>query len=142
VTSTFPTTRDAFTTTHITGETIAAATDNDEADAINKIEALLGVQPDAPGNLGGTRTLNLDNAKIQGLVGTLSADHVLTITNLRAGAMLFITLIQDSTGGRAFSITVNSVTTVHAVNQVPLEPTTLFFHAISTTDYVLAPLGA
>jgi hypothetical protein len=43
--SVYPTGLDTFSTTHIPGEAILAATDNDMADAINKIEAELGITP-------------------------------------------------------------------------------------------------
>lgn len=41
----YPTALDNFSTTHVAGETIQAGTDNDQADAINKIEAELGLNP-------------------------------------------------------------------------------------------------
>jgi hypothetical protein len=45
VASNYPTALDSFSTAHIAGETIQAGTDNDQADALNKIEAELGVKP-------------------------------------------------------------------------------------------------
>jgi hypothetical protein len=41
----YPAALDSFATSHVNGETIAPATDNDQADAINKIEAELGTDP-------------------------------------------------------------------------------------------------
>jgi hypothetical protein len=43
--SSYPGGIDAFSTSHATSDTIQAATDNDHADAINKIEAELGTNP-------------------------------------------------------------------------------------------------
>lgn len=43
--SSYPTSLDSFSTTHVGGETIVAGTDNDQADAINKIESELGTNP-------------------------------------------------------------------------------------------------
>lgn len=43
--SSYPGAFDSFSTTHATGETIQAGTDNDQADAINKIERELGINP-------------------------------------------------------------------------------------------------
>lgn len=43
--SNYPAALDTLATTHTNGEIIDPATDNDEADAINKIEATLGVDP-------------------------------------------------------------------------------------------------
>jgi hypothetical protein len=45
--SSYPGGIDAFSTSHATSDTIQAATDNDHADAINKIEAELGTNPSA-----------------------------------------------------------------------------------------------
>jgi hypothetical protein len=43
--SNYPAGLDTFATNRVTGQTIAAATDNDHSDAINKIEAELGTNP-------------------------------------------------------------------------------------------------
>lgn len=41
----YPTSLDTFPVTHVSGETIIPGTDNDQADAVNKIEAELGINP-------------------------------------------------------------------------------------------------
>lgn len=43
--STYPTILDSFVTSRSTGQVIAASTDNDHSDAINKVEAELGTNP-------------------------------------------------------------------------------------------------
>lgn len=43
--SSYPTGLDSFSTSRTTGQVVAAATDNDHSDAINKVEAELGTNP-------------------------------------------------------------------------------------------------
>lgn len=95
-----------------------------------------------PGNLTTAYTLVLGGASSAQLRGTLSANNVMTITGLTDAAEVSLVLVQDSTGSRTFSILVNSITTVHAVNSQPLAVTAFKLFGLSTTDYALVPLGA
>ncbi len=58
----------------------------------------------APGNLGAALSLALDAAREQLLVGTLNADHTLTLTNLVAGGRATLRVLQDATGNRSLTI--------------------------------------
>lgn len=73
----------------------------------------------AGGSLGATPSLDV-SAQTNPLdviyTGTLTANCVLTISNLSSGSKLKLLLTQDSTGGRTFQITVGASTVAISVN--------------------------
>lgn len=117
------------------------------ADKLNNMEAGIAsadgraARAIAAGNLGASYALALSSIETT-LIGTLNANHALTITNLSAGARVLIDLVQDATGNRTFSIIVNGVTTAISVNTLPAAATAFWLVGISATDYHLYPLGA
>lgn len=113
-----------------------------QVDSVSVDTSLIAGTPlEEPGSLGAAHTLTLTAADKR-LVGTLSADHVLTVSGLVAGYAAELLLFQDSSGAHTFSILVNGITTQHAVNTDAGSPTAFKLVATSTTDYALIPLGA
>lgn len=82
--SSYPTGLDSFSTTHATGQVIEAATDNDLADAVNKMQAEFGTNPsssystvaDRLASIGGFAVLNVQS---YGAVGDGSNDDTSAI---------------------------------------------------------------
>ena len=112
--SAFPGGLDSFATNHTTGETIVAATDNDQADAINKIEAALGANLanmaqaknggkeilSTNATAGATPSINLANGNVHNV--TLTANATFTFTGATSGVACSFSLFlrQDATGSR------------------------------------------
>ncbi len=67
--SNYPAALDTFPTNHIDGEVIDNDTDNDQADALNKIEATLGVSPHAGFSNVATRLGARDIQMVQSVKG-------------------------------------------------------------------------
>ena len=65
----------------------------------------------AAGNLTGTHTLDMESDFQVTLIGTLTANLALTLTNMVAGATALLLLTQDATGGRTLSVTFGGDTT-------------------------------
>lgn len=91
----------------------------------------------AGGSLGATPSLAMlsTDGKVM-LVGTLSANATLTITNLSAGQVVVLLLTQDATGGRTLSITVGGSTVAVPVNAAPSAYTVVTGNYDGTDLYV------
>lgn len=72
--STYPGTLDSFNTSHVTGEVIAASTDNDQADAINKVEAELGTNPSGSESTVAARFTSVESTMLPKTGGTLTVE--------------------------------------------------------------------
>jgi hypothetical protein len=88
VASSYPGSLDSFSTSHTTGQTIAASTDNDHASAINAIEAELGTTPS-----GSESTVAARFTAVESAATTHAADetavHGISNANLLVGYNLF-----------------------------------------------------
>lgn len=69
-----------------------------------------------PGNLGTAYTLATTGHKDVLLVGTLNGNVTVTVTGLAAGAVIYMVLVQDATGGRTVTLTVGASTQSVTVN--------------------------
>ena len=100
--SSYPTTLDSFSTAHVNGETIVHGTDNDQADAINKIEAELGTLPKG--------TYATVRAKLDALLAVQKAGSAVATRqtlNFIDGAGISSTVV-DNSGSARIDVTLTS----------------------------------
>ncbi len=135
--SNYPTGLDSFTTNHIPNTAIDAATDNNHADAINKIEAELGINPsdtystvkarlDTLGGSSGT-SINVYTMQAAYAAGTtvIALDRAPTVP-LRVGSKVVLSAytiraeIRNVTAVGATSVTVAATVTAHNANDLLL----------------------
>jgi hypothetical protein len=91
------------------------------------------------GSLGATRSQALDPRQETWLVGTLSANHTLTLTGLAAGAKAKLLLTQDATGGRTLTVSDGTNTQAITITTTAGASTVVDVEYDGTDLYVVAP---
>lgn len=91
------------------------------------------------GNLGATRSQALSASRETWLVGTLNANHTLTLTSLTAGARAKLLLTQDATGGRTLTLSDGTNSQAITITTTAGASTVVDVEYDGTDLYVVAP---
>jgi hypothetical protein len=125
----------------VAGQGVQLSTDGLGRLVISSTPAVRGA-PVALGNMGAGSSLSMSNSAPVAVTGTLNANHVMTISDLRVGEPMFLVVTQDAVGAHSFAIRVNGVTTPWTVGSGASAATVLLFLATSGSSYQVVPLSS
>lgn len=89
------------------------------------------------GSLGATSTLTITDANDTWYVGTLTANHTLTVSGLGSGGRARLLLDQDATGGRTLTLSDGTTSVDVPISSAPGSTSTVDLLSIGSSFYVL-----
>lgn len=123
----------------VAGTGVQLSTDGLGRLVISSVPAVRGA-PVSLGNMGAGSSLSMTNSTPVAVIGTLNANHVMTISDVRVGEPMFLVLTQDAVGSHTFAVRLNNATTAWTVNTAAAAATVMMFVATSSAGYQLVAL--